>query len=94
MAQKHEDEVRVRWGETVDLWHAAEDRADDYKAMMIAAFRSRDNVLRQFEKLSRFHRATDHGCICGRHNCEELAIIYPDWINDHISRMTERDRLA
>jgi hypothetical protein len=94
MAQKHEDEVRVRWGETVDLWHAAEDRADDYKAMMIAAFRSRDNVLRQFEKLSRFHRATDHGCICGRHNCEELAIIDPDWINDHISRMTERDRLA
>jgi hypothetical protein len=28
MTQEHEDEVRKRWDETVDLWHAAEDRAD------------------------------------------------------------------
>lgn len=90
-AQDHEYEVRVRWGETVDKWHAAEDRADDYREKMLAAFKSRDNVLRQFEKLSRYHRATDHGCICRQPNCKTLAIIDADWINDHIARMHERD---
>lgn len=90
-AQDHEDEVRVRWGETVDLWHAAEDRADDYREKKKAAYRSRDNILNQFDKLSRYHRATDHGCICGKGKCEMLAIIDADWINDHISRMRQRD---
>ena len=37
MAQEHEDEVRKRWDETVDLWHAAEDRAGKYKEKMLAA---------------------------------------------------------
>lgn len=57
MAQDHEEEVRIRWGETVDELHAALDRADDYKAKMLAAFRSRDAVLREFEKLSSVNRA-------------------------------------
>lgn len=91
MAQDHEDEVRVRWGETVDELHAALDRADHYKERMLAAFKSRDGILRQFEKLARYHRATDHGCICGQPNCKTLPIVDADWINDHISRMHSRD---
>lgn len=91
MAQDHELEVRMRWGETVDKWHAAEDRADYYKEKMHAAFRSRDNILKQFERLSRFHRADDHGCICGKRNCETLSIIDADWIYNHIDRMNRRD---
>jgi hypothetical protein len=93
MAQEHEEEVRVRWGETVDKWHAAENRADSYKEKMLAAFRSRDNVVKQFERLGRYHRATDHGCICGKRNCEILAIIDADWITDHIARMHEREAM-
>lgn len=93
MARDHEDEVRVRWGQTVDDWHAAEDRADMYREKMLAAFKSRDNILQQFEKLSRYHRATDYGCICGKGNCETLRIIDADWIVDHIVRMHERDAM-
>ena len=90
-AQEHEEEVRARWDETVDKWHAAADRADDYREKMLAAFRSRDSVLKEFEKLSRYHRATDHGCICGKTKCETLAIIDSDFVNGHIHRMHERD---
>ena len=92
MARDHEEEVRVRWGETVKDWHAALDRADEYEARMHAAYRSCDRLLEQFEKLSRYHRATDHGCICGKPNCGELDIIGADWINDRISKMHSRRR--
>ncbi len=92
-AQEHEEEVRVRWGETADELNTALDRADDYKEKMLAAFRSRDSILRQFEKLERYHRETGHGCICGKRNCEILAIVDADWINDHIRRMHERDAM-
>jgi hypothetical protein len=91
MAKDHEDEVRVRWGESVDELHAALDRADHYKQRMLAAFKSRDGILRQFEKLARYHQATDHGCICGKPKCETLSIVDADWINDHIGRMHNRD---
>lgn len=93
MAQDHEDEVRVRWDRTVDDWHAAEDRADNYREKMLAAFKSRDNIVRQFEKLSRYHRPTDHGCICGKGDCETLRIIDAEWIVGHIARMHERDAM-
>lgn len=89
-AQEHEEEVRVRWGETVDELNNALDHADVYREKMLAAFRSRDSILRQFEKLERHHRETGHGCICGKRNCEILAIVGADWINDHIRRMNER----
>lgn len=91
MALDHENEVRMRWDDTVTLWHAAEDRADDYKEKMLAAFRSRDRILEQFEKLSHHHHWTGDGCICGKAKCETLAIIGADWINDHIERMHRRD---
>lgn len=87
MAQDHEDEVRVRWGRTVDALHAALDNADSYREKMKAAYRSRDLVLKQFEDLSRYHRASTHGCICGKRNCETLSIIDSDWINRRISSM-------
>jgi hypothetical protein len=90
MAQDHEDEVRKRWDETVDLWHAAEDRADKYKEKMLAAFRSRESVLRQFDRLTDFHHATPHGCSCGEEDCAELDVIGADWITDLISRMNRR----
>jgi hypothetical protein len=93
MALDHEDEVRQRWHETVTLWHAAEDRADEYKTKMLNAYRSRDAILRQFEKLTRHHRDTGHGCMCGKSKCEVLPIVDADWINDHISRMHERDAI-
>jgi hypothetical protein len=44
MAQDHEDDVRIRWAQTVDELHAVQDRADDYKERMLVAFRSRDGV--------------------------------------------------
>jgi hypothetical protein len=91
MALDHENEVRMRWGETVTLWHAAEDHADGNREKMLAAYRSRDRILEQFEELSRYHRWTDHGCICGKPKCETLEIIDADWINDHIERMHRRD---
>lgn len=87
MAQDHEDDVRIRWGETVDALHAAQDRADEYRQKMKAAYRSQDAVLREFEKLSRYHCAASHGCICGKRNCETLAIVDADWINDRIAAM-------
>lgn len=90
-AQEHEYEVRVRWGETVDELHTALDRADDYRKKMLAAFKSRDNMLRQFEKLGRHHCETGHGCTCGKRKCEVLAIVDADWINDHINRLHERE---
>lgn len=33
----HEQEVRIRWDDTVTQLHSALDRADDYKAKMLAA---------------------------------------------------------
>jgi hypothetical protein len=89
-AQDHENEVRMRWDETVDLWHAAEDRADDYRSMMLSAFKSRDSVLKQFDRLSDFHHETKRGCSCGKERCPELALISADWINDLITRMHSR----
>jgi hypothetical protein len=92
MAQDHEDEVRIRWGQTCDELQATEDRASDYKERMLGALKSRDGVVRLFEKLGRYHRATDDdGCICGKHNCETLRIIDDDWVNGHIDRMVRRD---
>lgn len=91
-AQDHELELRIRWGETVDELEAALDRADEYRDKMKAAYRSRDSVLRQFEKLSRYHHATSHGCICGVPNCKILPIVDSDWVNDQIARMHEHDR--
>jgi hypothetical protein len=90
MAQDHEDDVRIRWDQTVDELHAALDRADHYREKMKAAYRSRDAVLTQFEKLERYHSATTHGCICGKRNCETLAIVNADWINDRITSMHNR----
>ena len=87
MAQDHEKEIRARLGKTVDELRTAVAAADRYKANMLAAFSSRDRIIEQFEKLSRYHRPTDHGCICGERNCKELSIIDADWINDHIARM-------
>ena len=89
-AHDHENEVRIRWGNTVDELHTAQDAADRYKAQTLAALRSRDQILEQFGKLARYHRRTDYGCICGKRNCEELSIIDADWITDHIVRMYKR----
>lgn len=91
-AQDHEQEVRTRWGETLDELHATQGLADDYRGRMKAAFRARDAVLRQFEKLERHHGATPHGCICGKRNCETLAIVDADWINDRIAAMHRHNR--
>ncbi|OBB86591.1 hypothetical protein A5779_02685 [Mycolicibacterium peregrinum] len=60
---------------------------------MLAAFASRDNVLRQFEKLSRHHHEIGHGCVCGKRRCEVLAIVDVDWINDHIRRLHDREAM-
>jgi hypothetical protein len=86
-AQDHAAEVRVRWFETVDELRATQTLAEDYRDKMRAACRSRDAVLEQFERLERHHRATEHGCICGNRNCETLAIVDTDWINDRIAVM-------
>lgn len=86
-ARDHEGEVRARWQETVDELHATQDQADDYRDKMLSAFRSRDAVLRQIEKLERYHRPTEDGCICGKGNCETLTVIDADWINDRIATM-------
>jgi hypothetical protein len=94
MAQDHEDDVRIRWGETFDKMVAAEGRADYYEGKMRAAYKSRDSVLAQFDRLSDFHRQTRRGgCSCGVENCPELAVIGADWIVDLISRMRDRQRL-
>jgi len=89
-AHDHENEVRIRWGNTVDELHTAQDAADRYKAQTLAALRSRDQILEQFGKLARYHRPTDYGCICGKRNCEELSIIDAERITDHIVRMYKR----
>ena len=86
-ARDHEDELRIRHDRALDHLDAETYRADDYRRKMLAAFRSRDNVLKQFERLARYHRATDHGCICGKRNCETLAVVDTDWINDRIAAM-------
>lgn len=91
-AQDHEEEVRTRWDETVDELHATEGLVDDYRDKMRAAFRARDAVLKQFEKLEHYHGATPHGCICGKRNCETLAIVDADWINDRIAAMHRHNR--
>jgi hypothetical protein len=59
---------------------------------MNAAFRARDAVLRQFERLTRHHRAMEHGCVCGKRNCETLVVVDADWINDRIALMVDQDR--
>jgi len=61
---------------------------------MLSAFRSRDAVLRQIEKLERYHRATEDGCICGKGNCETLNVIDADWINDRIAMMHKLNETA
>jgi hypothetical protein len=91
-AQDHEEEVRVRWGEAVAQLDATQNLADDYREKMKSAFRLRDAVLRQFEKLERHHGATPNGCICGKRNCETLAIVDVDWMNDRIAAMHRNDR--
>jgi hypothetical protein len=87
MARDHEDELRVRHDRALVDLDAETYRADDYREKMLAAFRSRDHVLKQFERLARYHRATDYGCICGKRNCETLAVVDADWINDRIAAM-------
>lgn len=91
-AQNHEAEVRARWGQTVDELDATQRLAEDCRSKMEAAFRSRDAVLRQFERLTRHHRAMEHGCICGKRNCETLAVVDADWINDRIAAMLRQDQ--
>jgi hypothetical protein len=87
MARDHEDELRIRHDRALEDLDAETYRADDYRQKMLAAFRSRDHVLKQFERLARYHRATDHGCICGKRLCETLAVVDADWINDRIAAM-------
>lgn len=83
----HERELRVRHERAVEHLEAETYRADDYREKMLAAFRARDHVLTQFERLARYHRAADHGCICGKRNCETLAVVDTGWINDRIAAM-------
>jgi hypothetical protein len=90
LAHDHEKEVRIRWDDTVDELTTALGAAERYKAEMLAALGSRDQILEQFGKLARYDRPTDYGCICGKRNCEELSIIDADWITDHIVRMYKR----
>lgn len=92
-AQEHEEEVRVRWGETCDELNDALDQVDKYRDKMKAAFRSRDNVLQQLEKIRRWHGETGHGCKCGKRNCEVARIVDADWITEHIDRMHQRDAM-
>jgi hypothetical protein len=93
MAKDHEEELRVRWGETLDKLDAALNAAEEYRERMKAAFRSREAVLRHFERLAKelasYHRATDHGCSCGDRDCEIPSLIEDDWINDLIRNMHE-----
>lgn len=93
MAQDHESEIRARWEKTAARWRAAEAKANEYEEKMRAAYRSRDNVLRQFEKLSQHHRATEHGCTCRQPRCKTLAIVSADWINEQIARMHYREAM-
>jgi hypothetical protein len=91
-AQDHAAELRLRWRMTVEELHGTQGLAEDCRAKMKAAFRARDAVLRQFERLARYHRATDDGCICGKRNCETLAVVDADWINDRIAALLRQDQ--
>jgi hypothetical protein len=91
-AQDHAAELRVRLGETVNELHATRGLAEDSRNKMKAAFQSRDAVLHQFARLARYHRATEHGCICGKRNCETLAVVDADWINDRIAALLRQDQ--
>jgi|KBSSwiStaDraftv2_1062776.scaffolds.fasta_scaffold25197_2 hypothetical protein len=93
-AEEHAAELRIRLSETVDELRATQGVAEDCRSKMRAAFWSRDAVLRQFERLARFHRATEFGCICGKRNCETLAVVDADWINDRIAAMGRQDRVG
>jgi hypothetical protein len=92
MARDHEAELRRRLAETVGELHATQAVAEDCRDKMKAASLARDAVLRQFQRLTRVHRATEHGCICGKRNCETLAVVDADWINDRIAAMVRQDR--
>jgi hypothetical protein len=89
-AEDHEDEVRIRWGKTIDELHETQDRADEYERRMKSALKSRTSVLREFDKLSRYHHTTDHGCSCGVVDCETRAIVEADWIQQLIRNVHER----
>jgi hypothetical protein len=91
-AREHEAELRVRLDQTVEELQDTQGLAEDCRNKMKAAFRSRDAVLRQFDQLARHHRAIEHGCICGKRNCETLAVVDADWINDRIALMLEQDQ--
>jgi hypothetical protein len=87
MVREHERELRLRLSQATEDLAAETHRANDYRRKMQAAARSRDHVLAQFARLARHHRATEHGCICGKRNCETLTVIDADWINDRIAAM-------
>src|ERR1700730_15008376 len=61
-----------RWGKTVDELHVMQDRAVEYESRMKAALRSRESVLREFDKLGQFHHTFPKakGCSCGKVDCE------------------------
>lgn len=87
-AQDHEYELRVRWGETADELIQTQYKADDYRDKMKAAYRSRDSVLTEMERLGQLHRATDDGCSCGKkRKCETQDIVHADWVTELIARM-------
>jgi hypothetical protein len=86
-AQDHEAAVRARWTDTLDELEETQGLVEDYRAKMKAACRARDAVLEQFARLERHHRPFEDGCICGKRNCETLAIVDADWINDRIAAM-------
>jgi hypothetical protein len=90
-AQDHAAEMRLRLRVTVEELRATQVLAEDCRDKMQSAFRSRDAVLRQFDRLARYHRATDDGCICGKRNCETLAVVDADWINDRIAALFRQD---
>lgn len=87
LARDHEDELRLRLDRALTDLDAETYRAEDHREKMLAAFRARDHVLKQFERLARYHRATEHGCICGKRTCETLAVVDADWITDRIAAM-------
>ena len=91
-AQDHAAEMRLRLRVTVEELRATQVLAEDCRDKMQSAFRSRDAVLRQFDRLARYHRATDDGCICGKRNCETLAVVDTDWINDRIAALFRQDQ--
>jgi hypothetical protein len=91
-AQDHAAELRLQLRVTVEELLATQGLAEDCRDKMQAACRARDAVLRQFERLTRYHRATEHGCICGKRNCETLAVVDADWVNDRIAALLRQDQ--